>query len=852
MGYYLKEEFPLKTLKKTLALMLVVAMMFSFGVIGASAAFDDAKDVNADYAEAVEVMSDLGIIKGLTDTTFGHDSTLTRAQACMFIARITLGTDTAAKLTASSKSFTDVAADYWGYDVIEYCYNAGLIAGYGDGKFGPDDALSSYAFAKMLMAALGVDVSACTGANWQIETAKLSIKTGFSSIVLTAGDFTREVAAQMIYDALFYASDATEGYGVYKNGTLVAYYESAGEAATQAALLDALDSVTTNVYTNDTSAVTIKSGNTLAKTVFGVTRASSYDKFGRPATVYSVTAYSAAKNIKVAASYGWSTTKSVASDAVKTYSAADFTTNEYVALGKAAWDFSGAAVYYNGATGVLTLSDVAAGNLARPGYIVEVFGKANTNGGYTVSRVVVIEYYLAEVTDIAAKTGNITLQIREAGYYYSHSNAYKSVTIAAPTASNVTPSANYKALSSLAENDVVLVCVLPGWETALTILDVMAPTVVTGTVTATNYTGHYNGYIKIDGTKSTFAWEYDQTAISLGGKYDFYTDASGYVYGASVVSEATTDLAYVLETNAYKAATFAGTSYAKASVVFDNGTVSVVDIYVTSTGYINGNTSDPMSGYTTAKATAIAADTWYSYAKQDDGTYKFVALPTGYANGSVSITKATATVAGAGKNATAATTLSVVYYNATTKTATVSDYTGYANFPTCSGTAAYKVNSNTGFIDDIVVFTTTSVTSSAKFGLYVGLGDYDADGQHYNFVVDSAIVSYTRTDSIGALTAGTVYQVTASGTTAAVAAVSGSYTAVTGSVTSVEPNNAYIVVGGITYYAATTSTYTSVVGLASGTAPSAENPAVGDTITMVVYTKGGFTYVADAFITANA
>ncbi len=410
MGYYLKEEFPLKTLKKTLALMLVVAMMFSFGVIGASAAFDDAKDVNADYAEAVEVMSDLGIIKGLTDTTFGHDSTLTRAQACMFIARITLGTDTAAKLTASSKSFTDVAADYWGYDVIEYCYNAGLIAGYGDGKFGPDDALSSYAFAKMLMAALGVDVSACTGANWQIETAKLFIKTGFSSIVLTAGDFTREVAAQMVYDALFYSSNATEGYGVYKNGTLVAYYESAGEAATQAALLDALDSVTSNVYTNDTSAVTIKSGATLAKTVFGVTRTSGYDAtYGRPGNVY-VTAKKAQ-----ATAYGWAASsystqaKFVAEDAVATYSTAikpaavalALTNDGYKTTGAVNWVINGTATSYDAAAVAAWAAKTTyeGGN----GCLVEFYA---TNG--VIDRVVIVNTYAAEVNSYTKDTASTT------------------------------------------------------------------------------------------------------------------------------------------------------------------------------------------------------------------------------------------------------------------------------------------------------------------------------------------------------------------------------------------------------------------------------------------------------------
>ena len=204
-------------------------------------------------------------------------------------------------------------------------------------------------------------------------------------------------------------------------------------------------------------------------------------------------------------------------------------------------------------------------------------------------------------------------------------------------------------------------------------------------------------------------------------------------------------------------------------------------------------------------------------------------------------------------------------YNATTKTATVSSYTGYANFPAVTGDAAYKTNANTSVLDSITIYTTSSVTSTAKFGYCIGAGDYDAAGQHYNFVVDSAVVSYVCS-GVTAPVAGTAYQVTATGTaTATVTAVANGTTVDTttyyngvGTIKYVDPSNSFVIVtiGGndVVYYTNAASTFTSVVGIEKGVAPSAATPVVGDTVTIVGYktVSTGPVYTAAAFITAHA
>ncbi len=157
----------MRTLKKTLALVLVLAMMFSLCAVSASADFSDADEIK--YVEAVEVLSAIGIIDGMPDGSFDATGSVTRAQAAKIITLAVGGEDFA---DATVASFADVPADHWAADYIGYCYEEGIIAGYGDGNFGPDDSVTGYQLAKMLLVALGNDADDYTGAAWQIAVAK--------------------------------------------------------------------------------------------------------------------------------------------------------------------------------------------------------------------------------------------------------------------------------------------------------------------------------------------------------------------------------------------------------------------------------------------------------------------------------------------------------------------------------------------------------------------------------------------------------------------------------------------------------------------------------------------------------
>jgi hypothetical protein len=142
--FHFKEEFPrMKKLTKTLSLVLVIAMVVSLCVVGASAkTFSDYKapTTGTDYTEAIDVMSGIGIIDGMNGG-FNAAGNFTRAQAAKIIAYMQLGVTKAEALSFNTNTaviFKDVPTTYWAYNYIEYCAQQGIISGFGNGYFKPE------------------------------------------------------------------------------------------------------------------------------------------------------------------------------------------------------------------------------------------------------------------------------------------------------------------------------------------------------------------------------------------------------------------------------------------------------------------------------------------------------------------------------------------------------------------------------------------------------------------------------------------------------------------------------------------------------------------------------------------
>ena len=206
----------MKNLKRVLSLALTGVMLTGMMTIGASAAnkdFTDADEIQ--HTEAVNVMSTLGVLKGKDTGAFDPNTTVTRAEMAKIICVMLNGGNDPTLGSGSNAMFSDING-HWAKNYIEYCASMKIIAGMGDGTFGPDLPVTGAAAAKMLLVAMGYDseIFNFTGADWEInvnrQANEAKLYEEIKSIDTSAG-LSRDNTAQMAYNALE-AKVMTTGY----------------------------------------------------------------------------------------------------------------------------------------------------------------------------------------------------------------------------------------------------------------------------------------------------------------------------------------------------------------------------------------------------------------------------------------------------------------------------------------------------------------------------------------------------------------------------------------------------------------------------------------------------------------
>ncbi len=261
----------MRNLKKSLALLLTVVMAFGLCAVGASAAttasagFKDEAGIGAAYSTAVKVMAGFGILVGSDDDgdgqyEFNPQQEVTRAQAAKMIAYMMLGEAAAEKLPAKS-SFKDVKAADWAAKYIYYLSNAGIINGYGNGSFGPNDSVTATQLAKLLLCACGYGkADEFVGEGWDVNVfvlaSDLGVYTGTEAEEYDAAA-TRQEAALYVYNAMTSVAlvnySASEGY-VYKKSASTTF------ASTKYGFASLKGVITATADTGDTYTVLTSGG----------------------------------------------------------------------------------------------------------------------------------------------------------------------------------------------------------------------------------------------------------------------------------------------------------------------------------------------------------------------------------------------------------------------------------------------------------------------------------------------------------------------------------------------------------------------------------------------------------------
>ena len=216
----------MRTLKKTLSLVLVVAMVLGLCVVGASAYnkvedfTDDVAKIGDAYYEAVGVLTGIQVIDGMTETSFQPQGNYTREQAAKIIAYMMLGKADADSLRCTKAPFDDVAADRWSAGYIAFCVEQGIIDGMTETTFEPTGTLTGFQWAKMLLCAVGFGVKGeFTGSSWSLNTSKYA-----HNVDLFAGDL-----AGADHTAITREQAALYAFNVLTSVDLVVYSESLGD-----------------------------------------------------------------------------------------------------------------------------------------------------------------------------------------------------------------------------------------------------------------------------------------------------------------------------------------------------------------------------------------------------------------------------------------------------------------------------------------------------------------------------------------------------------------------------------------------------------------------------------------------
>lgn len=146
-----------RSLTKGLATAMVVALLAMASVLGlpASAEAVTFPDVEPDdwFAEAVDVLSDEGIVKGSDDGTFRPSEPVTRAEFAVLLSR-SLGLS-----PEGSHPFTDLPDGAWYEPEIAALFETGLTGGVSSTEFRPEDRVSRQQAVSFVIRALAYRMS---------------------------------------------------------------------------------------------------------------------------------------------------------------------------------------------------------------------------------------------------------------------------------------------------------------------------------------------------------------------------------------------------------------------------------------------------------------------------------------------------------------------------------------------------------------------------------------------------------------------------------------------------------------------------------------------------------------------
>lgn len=188
-----------KQLSKLISLSLAAVMLFTGVTFARAAGGSETGTVAGQYEKVSDILRVVGILDEENDRTL-PDESITRAEFAAYIGRI-LGVDPDSR---TSQIFSDVPAEHWAAAYINGVVSSGIMSGYSQGQFAPDDYISYEQAAKVMSGILGYDVEAQYNGGYPAGYLKTALDLDLFRGTGYGAEFyvTKASALQMLYNAL--------------------------------------------------------------------------------------------------------------------------------------------------------------------------------------------------------------------------------------------------------------------------------------------------------------------------------------------------------------------------------------------------------------------------------------------------------------------------------------------------------------------------------------------------------------------------------------------------------------------------------------------------------------------------
>lgn len=157
-----------------LVVVLLVCPAFAAGP------FPDVDERN-NYAEAVGVLRDMGIMQGEPDGNFHPNNKVTRGQMAAIICRVLGEQD---NLIPDGTQFSDVPENHWANSYVVKVASLGIVNGYGNGTFGPEDTVTYAQALTMIVRTMGLEENAIMAGGYPDGYINVAVENGL------AGEFS--------------------------------------------------------------------------------------------------------------------------------------------------------------------------------------------------------------------------------------------------------------------------------------------------------------------------------------------------------------------------------------------------------------------------------------------------------------------------------------------------------------------------------------------------------------------------------------------------------------------------------------------------------------------------------------